>query len=335
MSARPDHYPVMLDEVLDALQPSGGKVLVDATFGAGGYTRALLEAADCSVIAIDRDPDALAMGQEMGEKFGARLVLREGCFGEMDTLVRGAGHSEVDGVVMDVGVSSMQLDRPQRGFSFRHDGPLSMRMDRADDTEALTAGHVVNTYDQDRLAAILWKLGEERKSRQIARAIVKARSNDPIETTQRLADVVAGALPGSGRAKIHPATRTFQALRIYVNGELEELEAGLGAAEKLLRAGGRLAVVTFHSLEDRIAKRFFRTRSGPASRPSRHLPDVDETGPQPSFRMVSRKPVLPGEQEVSENPRSRSAKLRVAERTEHPAHTFTPSAPLVAGPGGA
>lgn len=335
MSARPDHYPVMLEEVLEALQPADGAVFVDATFGAGGYSRALLEAAECSVIAIDRDPDALALGQAMVEEFDPRLVLLEGRFGEMDVLVRAAGHSAVDGVVMDIGVSSMQLDRPERGFSFRHDGPLSMRMDRSEDAAALTARQVVNTYDRDRLASILWTLGEERKSRQIARAIVKARVDQPIETTQRLADIVASAVPGAARAKIHPATRTFQALRIHINKELEELEAGLAAAEQLLRAGGRLAVVTFHSLEDRIAKRFFKARSGPGSRPSRHLPDAGDQGPQPSFRMVSRKPVLPGEREVSQNPRSRSAKLRIGVRTEHPAHPFDPSAPLVAEPGAA
>jgi len=303
------HRPVLLSEVIDALQPRDGAIYVDGTFGAGGYSRALLDAARCAVWGIDRDPEAIAGGQRLAAHYDGRLELIEGCYGDMDSLLAERGIDAVDGVALDLGVSSMQLDQPERGFSFRGDGPLDMRMGRA----GRSAADIVNDADERELADIIFKYGEERHSRRIARAIVAARQQAPILRTAQLAEIVAKTI-GRGDGRIHPATRTFQALRIAVNDELGELERGLHASEKLLRRGGRLAVVSFHSLEDRIVKDFMRQRGGAAPRPSRHALGV-APAPVATFRIVNRKPIVPGEAEANANPRARSARLRVAEAT--------------------
>jgi 16S rRNA (cytosine1402-N4)-methyltransferase len=305
------HVPVLLDEVLAALAPAGGGLIVDGTFGAGGYTRALLAADPATrVLAIDRDPSAIAAGASLVKEARGRLSLACGRFGDLGVLV-GEG-AEVNAVVLDIGVSSMQLDDGARGFSFRHDGPLDMRMAG----EGASAADLVNGAPEAELADIFYHLGEERRARAVARAILEARRRAPIASTRQLADLVAAhvrAEPGG----VHPATRVFQALRIAVNDELGELVRGLHAAESVLVPGGRLAVVTFHSLEDRIVKQFLTARSGRAPAASRHLPSA--AGPEPSFSLVFRGPVAPSEAEVAANPRARSAKLRVAERTEAPA----------------
>ncbi|MFZ5692935.1 MAG: 16S rRNA (cytosine(1402)-N(4))-methyltransferase RsmH [Pseudomonadota bacterium] len=307
------HIPVLAAEVLHFLNVSDGGVYIDGTFGAGGYTRAILDAADCRVIAIDRDESAVARGADMVRAANGRLTLALDRFSNLDGVARNAGHDEVDGVVLDIGVSSMQLDEAERGFSFRHDGPLDMRMGR---TGPSAADLVAAASDRD-LAAIIARLGEERFARPIARAIVKARSEAPILTTKQLAAIVervVHARPG----QIHPATRTFQALRICVNEELDELAAALSAAERILKPGGRLVVVTFHSLEDRIVKTFLGERSRIAAG-SRHAPEA--RGPQPTFTLLTKKPVTPGDEETARNPRARSAKLRAAERNAAPART--------------
>lgn len=306
------HVPVLLAEVLEALAPRDGATFVDGTFGAGGYTRALLQAAACRVYAIDRDPAAVARARALVADHGERVVAIEGCFGDMDRLLAARGVDQADGITLDIGVSSMQLDEPERGFSFRADGPLDMRMG----PDGPTAADVVNETPEAALADILFRLGEERRSRQVARAIVAARRELPITRTLQLAEIVA---PVAHRTPgIHPATRTFQALRIHVNDELGELARGLAAAERLLRPTGRLAVVTFHSLEDRVVKRFLDKRTGRAARPSRHAPALPEPMRRPSFVLPKRGVVTPGPDEIARNPRARSAKLRVAERTEAP-----------------
>jgi 16S rRNA (cytosine1402-N4)-methyltransferase len=305
------HIPVLAAEVLHFLDVRAGGVYIDGTFGAGGYTRAILDAADCRVIAIDRDESAIARGADLVRAANSRLTLVEDRFSRLDEVARNAGHDAVDGVVLDIGVSSMQLDEAVRGFSFRHDGPLDMRMGR---TGPSAADLVAAASDRD-LATIIARLGEERFARPIARAIVKARSEAPIATTKQLAAIVervVHARPG----QIHPATRTFQALRICVNEELDELAAALSAAERILRPGGRLVVVTFHSLEDRIVKTFLGDRSRIAAG-SRHAPEA--RGPQPTFTLLTKKPVAPGDAETLRNPRARSAKLRAAERNAAPA----------------
>lgn len=303
------HRPVLLSEVIAALAPRDGGIYVDGTFGAGGYSRAMLDAAACSVYGIDRDPTAIASGQTMVRQYDGRLTLLEGCYGDMDQLLAERGVDGVDGIALDLGVSSMQLDQAQRGFSFRFDGPLDMRMG----SEGISAADIVNTWEEKRIADVIFRYGEERHSRRIARAIVREREREPIATTLRLAEIVRRAI-GKGDDRIDPATRTFQALRIAVNDELGELERGLEAAQKLLRAEGRLAVVSFHSLEDRIVKDFMRERSDAAPRPSRHMPDIGRKVEAP-FRLVSRRPILPNETETALNTRARSAKLRVAEAT--------------------
>jgi 16S rRNA (cytosine1402-N4)-methyltransferase len=303
------HRPVLLPEVIEALALRSGGIYVDGTFGAGGYSRAMLDAAACSVFGIDRDPTAIASGQRLVREYDGRLTLLEGCYGDMDRLLAERGVEAVDGVALDLGVSSMQLDQAERGFSFRFDGPLDMRMAK----EGISAADIVNEWDEKRLADAIFRYGEERHSRRIARAIVRARAEQPITRTLQLADIVRSAVPRSDE-KIHPATRTFQALRIAVNDELGELERGLEAAQALLREQGRLAVVSFHSLEDRIVKEFMRERSDAAPRPSRHMPDIGRKVEAP-FRLVSRRPILPNETETALNIRARSAKLRVAEAT--------------------
>ncbi len=304
------HQPVMLREVLQVLAPRDGGIYVDGTFGAGGYSRALLEAADCTVWGVDRDPDAIAAGAALADRFPGRLNLLAARFGDMATLLQSHGVDTTDGIALDIGVSSMQIDRAERGFSFRQDGPLDMRMDK----QGPSAADVVNGLSEQALADIIHRFGEERRARQIARAIVAARRSAPITRTFQLADIVRRAQRGAGAEAIDPATRTFQALRIYVNDELGELDRGLGAAESLLRPGGRLAVVSFHSLEDRRVKNFLRQRGGLAPRQSRHLPAVDDAR-APSFRLLAESGAGPRADEVRANPRARSARLRAAERT--------------------
>ena len=305
------HIPVMLKEVVETLSPKDGEVYVDGTFGAGGYSRAFLESADCTVIAIDRDPAAKLRADDFKEEFGARFIFVEGCFGDALELVNAAGFEKVDGFVLDVGVSSFQIDEAARGFSFRFEGPLDMRMSG----EGQSAADIVNHYEERDLADLIWRLGDERKSRQIAARIVKERDIAPIETTQRLADIIRSVVPKSFKDKSDPATRTFQALRIAVNDELGELERGLGAAEKLLRAGGRLVVVSFHSLEDGLVKTFLYERAGRQPSASRHLPDP---GPSktPIFSLSPKKALKPSQEEQDQNPRARSAKLRGAIRLD-------------------
>jgi 16S rRNA (cytosine1402-N4)-methyltransferase len=314
------HVPVLLAHVLAQLDPHNGETYIDGTFGAGGYTRAILEAADCRILAIDRDPTAIARARSLSAEFPGRLFPVEAPFSRLDAVAEKEGLAPVDGVVLDIGVSSMQLDEPERGFSFQAEGPLDMRMSR----QGTTAADVVNNTDEETLARILYVLGEERRSRAIARAIVAARAEAPLQTTKALADVVARVFGGRKVDGRHPATRTFQALRIYVNDELGEIDRGLAAAEAILAPGGRLAVVTFHSLEDRRVKQFLNVRSraghgSPVIRASRHLPASDRDTPAPSFHMLFRRALPPGVDEVTSNPRARSARLRAAERTAAPA----------------
>jgi 16S rRNA (cytosine1402-N4)-methyltransferase len=299
---------VLGHRAVELLAVHDGGVYIDATFGAGGYSRAILAAADCRVIGIDRDQNAIARGAGLVEASGGRLVLVQERFSALAAVAQSFGHAAVDGVVFDLGVSSMQLDEAERGFSFRLEGPLDMRMDS---TGASAADVVAHASERD-LAAIIATLGEERHARAVARAIVRARGESPILTTRQLAHIVEGvvhARPGT----IHPATRTFQALRIFVNEELEQLASALAAAETVLKPGGRLVVVAFHSLEDRIVKTFLASRSrwGGASR---HLPEAAQ--PAPTFRLLTRRPVVPDQAEIAANPRARSAKLRAAERTD-------------------
>jgi 16S rRNA (cytosine1402-N4)-methyltransferase len=306
------HIPVLGGPAVDFLNIRDGGVYIDATFGAGGYTRAILAAADCKVIGIDRDPGAIALGASLVAEAGDRLALVEGRFSDLETITRDCGYESVDGIVLDVGVSSMQVEQAKRGFSFRLDGPLDMRMSG----KGPSAADVVNAASERDVANIIFILGEERHSRAVARAIVKARGEAPIQTTAQLAGIVASAVR-SRPGDIHPATRTFQALRIFVNDELGELAGALQAAERLLKPEGRLAVVSFHSLEDRIVKTFLTGRSETRGG-SRHAPEVKR--PSPTFRVLTKRPVVADEAEVSRNPRARSAKLRVAERTLASAH---------------
>jgi len=314
------HIPVMLAEVLEALAPRDGAIYVDATFGAGGYTRALLEAADCTVWGIDRDPLAVELGNHMAKDYAGRLTVLAGRFGDMRELLQQASVEQIDGIALDLGVSSMQVDDPARGFSFRGDGPLDMRMGDG----GLSAADVVNRMAERELADIIYRFGEERASRKVARAIVELRAKTPITRTGQLAELVRRVVRKSKNGP-DPATRTFQALRIYVNEELAELDRGLAAAEILLGPGGRLAAVSFHSLEDRRVKEFLLDRSGGGPRPSRHQPqNLSETlgdgdAPEASFRLARRGAVKPSTAEVAANPRARSARLRWAERTTAPA----------------
>ena len=317
----PGHSPVLLEEILTALAPRDGGIYVDGTLGGGGYTRKILEAADCTVWGIDRDPDAIARNADLAAQFTGRLHLLAGRFGDMDTLLRNNGVAAVDGIALDLGVSSPQIDTPERGFSFASDGPLDMRIERTGES----AADVVNTADEADLARIVRELGEERHARRVARAIVKARGEAPIETTAQLANIVRAVVPKSRKSHIDPATRTFQALRIHVNDELGELDRGLIAAEHLLAPGGRLAVVSFHSLEDRPVKLFLRARSGSEGRGSRHLPEQPDRR-APAWRLISRRAIRPGDAETSRNPRARSARMRVAERTADPAWDSADSA---------
>ncbi len=306
------HVPVMLAEVVAALAPHAGGRYVDGTFGGGGYSSAILDQADCTVWAIDRDPVAVKTGRARAEHYDGRLTIMQGRFGDMSILLQQAAVDMVDGIALDLGLSSLQLGDAERGFSFRADGPLDMRMEGGNG--GLSAADVVNTADEKILADIIWRLGEERFARRIASAIIKHRATHPIRRTHQLAEIIRSAVPQARGDRIDPSTRTFQALRIHVNDELGELERGLCAAESLLAADGRLVVVSFHSLEDRTVKRFFRKRSGRNAGSSRHRPPR-ESGRPPTFRLLGRGVVRPGEQEVSANPRARSARLRAAART--------------------
>jgi 16S rRNA (cytosine1402-N4)-methyltransferase len=305
------HVPVMLPEVLRALTPEAGGIFVDGTFGAGGYTRGILQSAKAQVIAIDRDPFAIAAGQAMVDEFGARLKLVRGTFSSLESIMQDLGLDKVQGVVLDVGVSSMQIDEAARGFSFMKDGPLDMRMGQ----EGPSAKDYVNTLSAEDLARIIFILGEEPRSRSIAKAIVAARSEAPLQTTLDLVRAIERATgPQRAQDRTHPATRTFQALRIHVNAELEELAQALLAAEAVLAEGGRLVVVTFHSLEDRIVKRFFATRSGKLPQSSRHQPAAHDAAPA-TFTQTERGAIAASDTEARSNPRARSAKLRFAIRT--------------------
>ncbi len=310
----PRHRPVLLAEVLRLLAPRDGGIYVDGTYGAGGYSRAILESADCRVWGIDRDPRAIADGAALAKRFAGRLSLIEGRFGEMQRLLADNGLSTADGIALDLGVSSMQVDEPSRGFSFRADGPLDMRMsDRGPN-----AADLVNRLSEEELADIIYRYGGERRARAIARAILRRREQAPIAGTGDLADIVRGVVGKKRGDQSDPATRTFQALRIAVNDELGELDRGLAAAEALLAPGGRLAVVSFHSLEDRRVKAFLRERTGRNPHASRHLPEA-RPGRAPSFLRCPGDEATPGAAEISGNPRARSARLRGAERSEAPA----------------
>ena len=303
------HIPVLLPEVLTALAPRAGGIYLDGTFGGGGYARGILQSAACTLWAIDRDPDAIARGAALANEFPGRLHLLHGRFGEMLSLLHGQGVSQLDGVVLDLGVSSFQLDQAERGFSFRFDGPLDMRMDHS----GVTAADLVNGLSEVDLADTLYTLGEERASRRIAKAIVAARVEAPILTTGRLASVIRSVLPPD-RSGHHPATRSFQALRIRVNDELGEIERALAQAATLLAPGGRLVVVSFHSLEDRLVKTFMTAQGGRLPAPSRYDPRGMLPTKAADFRVVSAKAVKPGDAECAANPRARSARLRTLER---------------------
>lgn len=316
------HLPVMLREVLSRLAPRDGGIYIDGTFGAGGYSRAILQAADCRVAGIDRDTSAITAGMALVEEFSGRLILAEDRFSRLDRVARDLGFAAADGVVLDIGVSSMQIDQAARGFSFRADGPLDMRMEKS----GPSAADVVNGVDERDLARIISTLGEEKFARKVARAIGEARKTAPIQTTGQLADIIRRVVRGKP-GEIDPATRTFQALRIYVNDELFELSEALRAAERILAPGGKLVVVSFHSLEDRLVKTFLTARSS-APAVSRHAPEARML-PQ-TFTLMTKKPLVPAAGEIAENPRARSAKLRAAERSAAPVRDDDPLAKLTA-----
>ena len=316
-AATPDqtaHIPVLLRPLIKAVAPVSG-VWLDGTFGAGGYTRALLAAGAEKVIGVDRDPLAFEMAAPWVGDYGDRLELVEGTFSRLDEYA-----SDLDGVVLDLGVSSMQLDLAERGFSFMKDGPLDMRMSQS----GPSAADLVNEADEKELADVLFHYGEERASRRIAKAICRERAAEPITTTLRLAEIIEGCLPRAKPGQSHPATRSFQALRIAVNDEYGELYKGLMAAERALKPGGMLAVVTFHSSEDRMVKRFLQARAGKTGHANRYAPEIEKE--KPAFELITRKAVGPDEDELAVNPRSRSAKLRVARRTDALAAEIDPKA---------
>ena len=312
------HIPVLLAECMEALDVRAGKTYLDGTFGAGGYTRAILERG-AYVIGVDRDPSAIEAGAPLAAEFAGRLTLVRGRFGDLDAIAREAGAAKLDGVALDIGVSSMQLDQAERGFSLRYDAPLDMRME----SEGRTAADILLEEDEATLADIFFHFGEERAGRRIARAIVADRVKDPYVSTLQLAQMIARVAPARPGELTHPATKTFQALRIAVNDELGQLLRGLAAAERALAPGGRLAVVTFHSLEDRIVKQFLARRSGRGRAASRLLPGEPAVA-APSFLVPGGQPVSPGAAETSSNPRARSAKLRFGERTGAPAFDLEP-----------
>jgi 16S rRNA (cytosine1402-N4)-methyltransferase len=307
-----NHVPVLVEKVIEAIAPVDGAVMVDATYGGGGYSRAALAVANCTILAIDRDPIAMERAWAHAGR-DPRLVPAAGRFGEIEQIVHASGRDTVDGVMLDLGVSSYQIDEAERGFSFMREGPLDMRME----TRGPSAADAVNRLTEAELADIFHFLGEEPAARRLARRIVERRRSEPFETTLDLANFIEGALGGRKDKKTHPATRAFQALRLYVNDELAELTHALTGAERVLKPGGRLVVVTFHSLEDRIVKTFLRDRAGHAPGGSRHVPGRPK-GPAPTFEVLQRKAIEPSDEEIEANPRSRSAKLRWALRTEAP-----------------
>ncbi|WP_319532221.1 16S rRNA (cytosine(1402)-N(4))-methyltransferase RsmH [uncultured Cohaesibacter sp.] len=309
------HIPVLLDEVIEALEPQEGQWVLDGTFGFGGYSSAILDKG-ANVLGVDRDPLAAERAAELKEIYGGRLRFVAGCFGELAEIAEGEGLSPLDAVVLDIGVSSMQLDEAERGFSFMNDGPLDMRMSQS----GPTAADVVNSYEETELVRIFRELGEEKLARRIAGAIAARRKQATFETTLDLARVIEKCVGRKPQQKIHPATRVFQALRIFVNGELDELVDGLVAAENSLKPGGRLVVVTFHSLEDRIVKRFFQERSKTHSGGSRYMPELDLEAP--SFEMIVKGGTGPSDGELARNPRARSAKMRAGVRTEAASHSL-------------
>ena len=311
MTDAASHVPVMLPEVLATLAPHDGGIYLDGTFGGGGYARAILDHASCTLWAIDRDPEAIERGASLVARYPGRLHLLHAQFADMVALLAQAGVSTLDGVVLDLGVSSFQLDDPSRGFSFRHDGPLDMRMAK----HGTSAADLINTLPERGLADLLYQLGEERASRRIAHAIVAGRQQAPIDTTARLAAIIRSVLPPD-RSGNHPATRSFQALRIKVNDELHQIEQALDQAVQLLAPNGRLVVVAFHSLEDRIVKRFMTQASGRSGTPSRHDPAGLLTRDAPIFRLLTARALRPATAETSRNPRSRSARLRALERLD-------------------
>jgi 16S rRNA (cytosine1402-N4)-methyltransferase len=321
LGAPTPHIPVLVDAVLAALAPRDDALYVDATFGRGGYSVALLAAARCRVVGFDRDPEAIRYGRELAERYSGRLTIVEGRFGEMVRLLAPVTSGPIAGIAFDLGVSSAQLDKPERGFSFRFDGPLDMRMSR----EGQTAADLIASLSERQLAELIRELGEERFARRVARAIGAAQRRQPVRRTVELAEVVRAAVPRSEPGQ-GPATRTFQALRIAVNDELGELDRGLAAAEQLLMAGGRLAVVSFHSLEDRRVKQFLQRRSSRAPRGSRHAP-APLAAAAPSFRQLGRRVVKPDAAEIARNPRARAARLRAAERTAAPSWPANFAAP--------
>ena len=307
------HIPVLLNEMVEALAPRDGGIYLDGTFGRGGYSRAILQAADCRVWAIDRDPSAIEQARTVEAEFPGRFTILCGKFADMEELLAGAGVDSLDGVVLDIGVSSPQIDTAERGFSFRLPGPLDMRMG----DEGPTAADIVNGWGEDELARLIRDFGEEHRARQVARAIVRTREAEPIATTTQLADIVRSVVR-KAKDGLDPATRTFQALRIQVNDELGQLDRALAAAERLLRPDGRLVVVAFHSLEDKRVKAFLSARSG-AKGISRHLPGPAPDAPKSTFTLAKRGTIKPSEAEIRANPRCRSSRLRVAVRTDAPA----------------
>ncbi|MEL7257091.1 MAG: 16S rRNA (cytosine(1402)-N(4))-methyltransferase RsmH [Pseudomonadota bacterium] len=321
-AAMSPHIPVLIGPLVAAVSPVSGRWL-DGTLGGGGYTRALLDAGAEHVTGLDRDPLAMELAESWAVGYGDRITLVQGVFSELDQ------HGQnLDGVVLDLGVSSMQLDQAQRGFSFMKDGPLDMRMSQ----DGPSAAELINSMEEAALADILYLYGEERASRRIARAIVNKRADVPIVTTLQLAEIIEGALPRAKPGQAHPATRSFQAIRIAVNDEYGELVEGLEAAERVLKPGGHLAVVTFHSIEDRMVKRFLQIKTGSTGQGSRHAPEMTREAPQ--FTQTTRKAIVADSDEVAQNPRARSAKLRVATRTDAPACPVDRSAigmPIVKG----
>lgn len=318
------HISVLLNEVVQSIAPEENDIIVDGTFGRGGYSRAILNACStCTVYGIDRDPEAVTVGKAMEQEFPNRFFMLEGCFGSMDTLLNNANITAVNGVMLDIGVSSPQLDDGERGFSFRYDASLDMRMSK----QGRTAADIVNETEEEELANLIYQYGEEHASRRIAKAIVTARSTKEITRTGELADIIRSVVPKTG--KTDPATKTFQALRIAVNDELGELERGLQAAENILAPQGRLAVVSFHSLEDRIVKQFMRKHSGEKPSVSRYAPALSPASssslPDAPFSLPKKSSIKPSKQEEKENPRSRSSRLRIAIRTTAPAFLSTSS----------
>lgn len=306
------HVPVLLNEVLQCLDPQEGETYVDGTFGGGGYSGAILEAAACNLIAIDQDPDAITRGGSFKEKYAGRFDLIQGRFGDLASILKTVKVETVNGIVLDLGVSSFQLDEAERGFSFREEGPLDMRMGKS----GPTAADILNTYDEKKIADILYNYGEEKKSFQIARHIVRERAKEPFKTTSQFVNVIQRVIPHK-KGQIHPATRSFQALRIYINGELEDLEKVLAASINVLAPGGRLVVVSFHSLEDRIVKTFLKQKSATSSSDNRYSPRLMQQTLCPYFKLPFKKPLLPSAAETTQNPRARSARLRLGLRTAH------------------